>query len=316
MEYAGDTIKVIRASSSSLMIFVVMLALGVTAAVLVAFLVFRRRANAQSSAPPAQYNTVTSSGEVRLSNYDGSRFTMFAVLQINNFTKSAKPKVLLSWGILRLILQKDSNDMFVALYKNAGGGGGGGGGSIAPGVDLVGGEGLNLPSSCLCPAAAVVPDGEQTPPPASGGGGGGGGGGGVPGDTVEEQDKIKVLYNYLNNFHCMYEVQDIPFYRAFTMHVVYDYGQRYAKVYIDGKLAKICNLYICPFDIPQASSTQTILLRPEISVTPQTGGYAVQLVNPSTSSNDVNFISIGIRSGIVNDDSIAREAEDAIKKYS
>jgi hypothetical protein len=44
---------------------------------------------------------------------------------------------------------------------------------------------------------------------------------------------------------CAFELQNIPLYRWTVMHVVYDQSNGNAKIYIDGELVKVCNLFIC-----------------------------------------------------------------------
>jgi hypothetical protein len=44
---------------------------------------------------------------------------------------------------------------------------------------------------------------------------------------------------------CAFELPNIPLYRWTVMHVVYDQTNGNAKVYIDGELVKVCNLFVC-----------------------------------------------------------------------
>eukprot|EP00798_Chlamydomonas_sp_ICE-L_P019585 gene19585-26268_t len=44
---------------------------------------------------------------------------------------------------------------------------------------------------------------------------------------------------------CAFELQNIPLYRWTVMHVVYDQANGNAKVYFDGELVKVCNLFVC-----------------------------------------------------------------------
>ena len=44
---------------------------------------------------------------------------------------------------------------------------------------------------------------------------------------------------------CAFELQNIPLYRWAVMHVVYDQANGNAKIFIDGELVKVCNLFIC-----------------------------------------------------------------------
>jgi cbb3-type cytochrome oxidase subunit 3 len=44
---------------------------------------------------------------------------------------------------------------------------------------------------------------------------------------------------------CVFKISDVPFFRFFSLHVLYDFNNGVANVYLDGNIVSVCTLYEC-----------------------------------------------------------------------
>lgn len=56
---------------------------------------------------------------------------------------------------------------------------------------------------------------------------------------------------------CIFKIENVPIYRWCAIHIVQDMDQNVAKVYIDGKLRKVCNLFACSSTVSSLTTTGT-----------------------------------------------------------
>ena len=49
----------------------------------------------------------------------------------------------------------------------------------------------------------------------------------------------------INKSFCLFKVPDVPFFRYFALHIIYDYNNGVARVYIDGNIVSVCPFFEC-----------------------------------------------------------------------
>jgi len=76
---------------------------------------------------------------------------------------------------------------------------------------------------------------------------------------------------------CTYTIQDVPMYRWFVMHIVYNNTAAYkiAQVYIDGSLVNLCHLFLCPQALVSHDGDTVIFGQEQ----PKSGGAGTTMTN-------------------------------------
>ena len=76
---------------------------------------------------------------------------------------------------------------------------------------------------------------------------------------------------------CTYTIEDVPMYRWFVMHIVYNNTPAYkiAQVYIDGNLVNLCHLFLCPQALASHDGDTVIFGQEQ----PKSGGAGTTMTN-------------------------------------
>lgn len=58
----------------------------------------------------------------------------------------------------------------------------------------------------------------------------------------------ETLKGLINQYFCIFKVVDIPYFRFFALHILWDFNSGVAKIFVDGKITQVCSLYECSDD--------------------------------------------------------------------
>jgi hypothetical protein len=227
-----------------------------------------------------------------------STYTLMLAFNIKRFQPSAFPKILLSWGPLVIMLEKDTNDVFIAFRL---------GGTQAD--DFAGTQALlasaqGSSSSGPGPGCPTTTTEETEETPA----------------TTPDEDRAITAFNLLNSDYCLFHVPDCPFYKVSTMHLVYNYNRRAVRVYIDGALVKVCNLLLCSTHIGSVDRTKEVYAQPSLALKTSTATPTkstvvfVEGIKDANSSFDV--LSVGISSSEKSSAEIAKDSSSVIQRLT
>lgn len=106
--------------------------------------------------------------------------------------------------------------------------------------------------------------------------------------------------------YCIFRVENIPIYRWTVFHLVVDMDMRTAKIYIDGDLRKVCNLFACSSTINAHKATTFNAGR----ILDNSNNF--QTASPSFA----NYGAIYVRTRAMNPDEIVNEAKLLLDRLS
>jgi hypothetical protein len=252
---------------------------------------------------------------------DNSRFTLCIKMHIDHATSVTEPRYLVAWGPIVVMLQTDTNDLFVGFGRTSIG-------SPAPSANVAGATGdtgtgrqtVNTGTG----AAAPLSEAEKARCKLELVGGGGGGAAaedsasfpgvaddaaaaaaGNKADTIATQNDPKKA-DMFKNSHCLCQVKNVSMYCDTLFHLVYDFNSQSARMYLDGRLVKVCNFFNCNDSTKQVNFTDDLLVYPQKSTTSDTG-FSAKL--PLSAPAGVVIKSVGLKTGLASRWEIQAEAE-------
>jgi hypothetical protein len=254
-------------------------------------------------APTSGTGTAFSTSAGTTTNF--SKFTLMLAFNVRRFQPSQYPKPLLAWGPIAVMMEKDTNDLYIGFRSSAAVENERAIAASNPTEEIVTAS-ETVTALSACPTGPTV-TAFSTETPAT-----------EPETTSAQRALNIAAFSLLNSEYCLFRVPDCPYYKVSTLHIVYDFNKRAARIYIDGAYVKTCNLMLCSTTVANVVNTDRILLQPNLSIktsaSRRTSSFAPS--SPSTSNASISTISVAVASDERSSDSIARDAKEVISRLS
>lgn len=122
------------------------------------------------------------------------------------------------------------------------------------------------------------------------------------------QIEPETLKGLINQYFCIFKVNDIPYFRFFALHILWDFNGGLAKIFVDGKITQLCSLNECSDDGLDTHSGDTISVGYKLpSIT-----NADNTLDSLSAYNGIEFRYLKISNLIISLDEIRDGAENIV----